>query len=132
MNSPKLVIPMSILLLSTLLVSATGSSGARINKRKIALEAGGPELIVPKGKIWKVAGLNPYSSERGVGTADLYIDGQIFVGKDKAYTIHGKFDICINDKQTSPLWILEESKVSVGDSRGRLTIEEYEDSAAED
>ena len=81
--------------------------------------------VVPEGKIWKVTGLAPYESERGVGTADLYIDGQIWIGESKAYNISGKLEILINSRQDNPIWIIGGSSVHRGDSRDPFDVEEY-------
>jgi hypothetical protein len=71
--------------------------------------------------------MKPYESETGIGTADLYIDGQVQIGEDRGYTIYGKFDFTLGRKQRIPLWILEDSKVSVGDSRKTLIVQDFED-----
>jgi len=51
----------------------------------------------------------------------------MFVGADKDLSVSGKFDILINQKQRLPLWILEGSKVRVGDSRQQVVIKEFRD-----
>ena len=93
--------------------------------RNITLESSQKAAKVPAKRIWKIEKLSPYQSEKGIGTADLYINGQLFIGQDRAYTVFGKFDITINTKQSSPIWVLEDSEVQVGDSRGRVSIKEY-------
>ena len=80
---------------------------------------------VPEGMMWKVMGLVPYESEKGVGTADLYIDGSIWLGKGKSYNVSGTLEVLANAKQDSPIWILEGSTVRVGDSRQSVEAEEY-------
>lgn len=85
---------------------------------------------VPENHIWKISGLSPYVSERGVGTADLYVKGQVQVGESRAYTMYGEFDILINEPQTSPIWVLAGSSLSVGDSRQRVRVEECLDEGA--
>jgi hypothetical protein len=97
------------------------------SQRSISLRSGSQEVVVPAGRLWKVEGLTPYESERGIGTADLYIDGQMFVGPDRDLNVSGKFDILINKTQKFPLWILAGSKVRVGDSRQQLVITEFRD-----
>ena len=92
--------------------------------KTVRLASGQDAATVPDGRAWKIEGLSPYKSENGVGTADLYIDGQVFIGSNKAYTVSGKFDVVIANKQSSPLWILGGSKVRVGDSRGSLVAKE--------
>lgn len=92
-----------------------------------AITLGDGSYVVPKGHVWKVSGLTPYESETGVGTADLYIDGQVQIGEDRGYTIYGKFDFSLGRKQRVPLWILEDSKVGVGDSRKTLTVQDFVD-----
>lgn len=92
--------------------------------RSVRVEEGAP-IRVQDGRIWKVEGLSPSETERGVGTADLYIDGQIVIGKKKDYNIAGKFDILINRKQTVPIWVTEGSTVEVGDSRNVVVFKEY-------
>lgn len=79
---------------------------------------------VPEGMMWKVSGLSPYESETGVGTADFYIEGSIWVGERKSYNMAGTFDVLINETQDFPIWILEGSTVRVGDSRQSLEVEE--------
>ena len=85
------------------------------------------ECKVPPERIWKIEGLAPYKSEKGVGTADLLIHGEIFIGKDRGYTINGNFDIIINQVQTSPIWVLGDSTVAVGDSRGKVVMTEIQE-----
>lgn len=82
-------------------------------------------LTVPAGRYWRIQELKPYESEKGIGTADLYIDGQILIGSNTAYSISGKFDISINKIQTSAIWILGNSKVKVGDSRQTIVVDEF-------
>src|SRR5689334_13915331 len=110
--------------LSSLQLSALPNSSYKF-QRQFSVRNTDGKVKVPQQRIWKIEGLRPYESEKGVGTADLYIDGQILVGSDNAYTVQGKFDICINRKQTSALWVLEDSEVQVGDSRDVVTIREY-------
>jgi hypothetical protein len=93
--------------------------------KKITLTNSSGIVEVPKGRIWKIDGLSPYVSEKGVGTADIYIDGEIMVGKSRDYTIYGKFDISINKPQQFPLWVLSGAKVSIGDSRQKVVITEH-------
>ena len=113
---------------TALLVTVSSFAFANVNKGKtITLTNSNGTVAVPEGRTWKVYGLSPYVSEKGIGTADLYIDGQIMVGKSKDYTVYGKFDISINKPQQFPLWILSGSKVSVGDSRQKLVITEFKD-----
>lgn len=85
---------------------------------------------VPEGHVWKISGLSPYVSERGVGTADLYVDGQVQVGEDKAYAMYGDIEIVIGRPQQSPIWILAGSTLSVGDSRQRVRVEQCRDDGA--
>lgn len=80
---------------------------------------------VPEGMMWKVMGLVPYESEKGVGTADLYIDGSVWLGKGKSYNVSGTLEVLVNAMQDSPIWILEGSTVRVGDSRQSVEAEEY-------
>ena len=92
--------------------------------RTFTLRNSDPKRRVPEGRVWRVQGLAPYVSEKGVGTADLYVQGQVQLGTDRAYTVNGNFDLLINTRQDSPLWILGGSTVSVGDSRGRVVFSE--------
>lgn len=96
--------------------------GSPRGARTFTLRSDNPERTVPNGRVWRVQGLAPYVSERGIGTADLYVKGQVQFGADRAYTVNGSFDILINRRQTTPLWILGGSKVSVGDSRGQVVF----------
>jgi hypothetical protein len=97
------------------------------NGKAVTLRSASGEVVVPKGRIWKVEGLRPYEFEKGVGAADLYIYGQVFVGPDRDFTINGQFDISLNRKQVFPVWILENSKVRIGDSRQQLSVKEFVD-----
>lgn len=90
---------------------------------KYMLESG-KSFVVPTGVLWRISRLEPYRSERGFGTADLYINGQVLVGGDKDYTISGEFDISINNAQQFPIWVLSGTTIEVGDSRGKLAIEQ--------
>jgi|SRR5581483_5946570 len=94
-------------------------------QKQFSIKSMDGKIKVPKKRIWKVEGLGPYESEKGIGTADLYIKGQILVGPFGGYTVNGTFDISINRRQTSALWILEDSEVEVGDSREEITVKEY-------
>src|SRR5215831_4820674 len=124
MNSRNVSILVIIVLITSLQLSAQTKSPYKF-KRQFSIKNTDGKVKVPRHRIWKIESLSPYESEKGVGTADLYINGTTFVGTAGAYTISGKFDISINKKQTSPLWILEDSEVEVGDSRGTVTIKEY-------
>ena len=93
--------------------------------RVVRLSGENAPHTVPEGNMWKVAGLSPYDSETGVGTADLYIEGSIWLGKGKSYNVAGTFDVLVNAKQDFPIWILGGSTVRVGDSRESVEIEEY-------
>ena len=81
--------------------------------------------VVPEGKMWKVSGLTPYVLEKGPGTSDFYVDGQIWVGDAKEYNISGNFEVLINRRQDYPIWILGGSTVHRGDSRESFDVEEY-------
>jgi hypothetical protein len=105
--------------------SIAGVQGNGDSGKAISIDVATGEVVVPAGRIWKVDGLRPYESEKGIGTADLYIDGQVFLGPDQDLTVSGQFNISLSRKQHFPLWILEDSKVRVGDSRGQLTVREY-------
>lgn len=94
-------------------------------ERSVTLRSQQEPATVPDGRIWVVEALSPYKSETGVGTADLYIDGQVWIGANRDLNIAGKFDVLINVRQQFPIAILERSKVRVGDSRQRLTVKEF-------
>jgi hypothetical protein len=81
------------------------------------------QVVVPAGRLWKVDAAPP-RTETGVGTADLYIDGEVFVGPSKDFTLSGHFDISFNTNRTFPIWILGNAKVRVGDSRQKLVVTE--------
>ncbi|WP_372717214.1 hypothetical protein [Immundisolibacter sp.] len=81
--------------------------------------------VVPKGRLWKIEGLKPVEFEKGIGTADLYIDGEVLIGEDKSYTIYGKIEISANPGQSFPVWISAGAKVEVGDSRRTVVVKEY-------
>jgi hypothetical protein len=81
------------------------------------------QLVVPPGRIWKVEGAPP-RTDAGAGTADLYIDGEAFMGPDRALTLSGNVDISFNRKLTFPIWIHGNTKVRIGDSREKLAVTE--------
>ena len=83
--------------------------------------------VVPEGHVWKVERLDPYESEKGVGTSDLSIQGAAQVGQNRELNLDGTFDFTLGAKQRAPLWILAGSKVGVGDSRGTIVVEDLED-----
>lgn len=83
--------------------------------------------VVPDGRIWKIDGLHPYKSERGIGTADVYIEGQVYIGEDKDYSLYGTFDLLISRLQKFPVWLVAGTKIGVGDSRGQIVVKEYTD-----
>ncbi|MCE5394170.1 MAG: hypothetical protein JJ693_06220 [Acidithiobacillus sp.] len=116
------------LVLLSCIASSTPCMGLSHTEKTFLLKSlDDDNVVVPKGKIWEIRGLRPYESEKGIGTADIYIDGAIFIGHNRAYTIDGKFDICINEKQTSSIWLLEGTKIRIGDSRGKLVVIEHSD-----
>ena len=119
----------SLIILSTALLLGISSAtfAGENHDRNITISVDTGQMTVPDRRIWKVEGLSPYVSETGVGTADLYVDGQVQVGTDKDYTVNGHMDILINKTQTSPLLILSGSKISVGDSRQTVVVKEYID-----
>jgi hypothetical protein len=87
-------------------------------------------VTVPAGKVWRIDGLEPWFTERGIGTADFYVKGQAFLGRDCAHTVSGDFEITINRVQQDPIWLLPDSRVTVGDSRGSVEIVELSESRA--
>lgn len=75
------------------------------------------EVTVPENQQWIIEGFKPYVSEKGVGTADLYFDGSVLV--ENKYNLYGKFDLTISGI-SSPIIVYGGTKISVGDSRGRV------------
>jgi hypothetical protein len=82
------------------------------------------EVVVPAGRMWKIERAELRKDEGGVGTADIYIDGEIFMGPNKDFTLNGRFDISFNKSVTFPIWIRGGAKVRVGDSRQKLQVVE--------
>lgn len=82
------------------------------------LEAGN-EVTVPEGQQWVIDSFMPYESERGIGTADLYVEGNANVGGK--YSLSGKFDISVGPGASGPIVVYGGSKLSVGDSRGTIS-----------
>lgn len=91
----------------------------------VTLGNGDGPVVVPEGHVWKVSGLGPATTARGVGTADLYIDGGVQLGRNRAINLHGSFEFTLGGKQATPLWILAGATVGVGDSRGTLVVEDF-------
>ena len=84
-----------------------------------SLRADQGEVTVPENQQWIIEGFKPYASEKGVGTADLYFDGSALV--ENKYNLYGKFDLTISGA-SSPIIVYGGTKISVGDSRGRVII----------
>lgn len=116
----------TILLAIALLLSCTAASAVEPGPKEITLTNFDGDYVVPAGRIWRLDGLPPQKeSEKGISTADIYIDGQVFVGDEKDLSLYGKFDISVNVTQRSPIWILEGARVRVGDSRARIVLKEF-------
>lgn len=75
-------------------------------------------VTVPANQIWIIDGFEPYKSD--IGTADLYFDGNVMIGKK--YSLSGKFDFTISSGMAEPIVVYGGTKVTVGDSRGKVTI----------
>ncbi len=86
-----------------------------------SLRADQGEVIVPENQQWIIEGFKPYyaSDEKGIGTADLYFDGSVLV--ENKYNLSGKFDLTVSGA-SSPIIVYGGTKISVGDSRGRVLI----------
>lgn len=109
---------------ATMLSSCTSVSAPL---RVVKIVAGTGVQTVPEGKMWKVSRLTPCHSETDIGTGDLEIKGQVWIGDHKAYNVSGSLCILVNTSQVSPIWILGGSLVAVGDSRGMIEVEEYQE-----
>jgi len=93
---------------------------ASYKPRELELVAG-QEYKVPPQRQWKIDGLLPQKME-GPVDADLYMDGEVFVGD--SYEVHGKFDLNIEQKQKESLIVRAGSTVRVGDSRETVKVKE--------
>lgn len=84
--------------------------------------------VVPDGRIWKMESAPPWKGgDRGIGTADIYIEGQIFIGPEKDLSLSGTFDLVFSKQQQFPIWLLAGTKIGLGDSRRQLLVKEYVD-----
>lgn len=64
-------------------INRTALKSVQSQPGKYILESG-KSFVVPTGVVRKISRLEPYQSERGLGTADLYINGHVLVGGDNA------------------------------------------------
>jgi len=110
--------------LSLLCASALARSA---EPTQITLSKNHEPYVVPEGHVWKVERLSPYKSQKGVGTSDLSIEGAAQIGRNRECNLDGTFEFTLSGKQRTPLWILGGSKVGVGDSRGAVVVQDYED-----
>ncbi|MGQ4660726.1 hypothetical protein [Lysobacter sp. F6437] len=108
-----------------LLCASTLAHGA--GGESIVLVSAHEPYVVPEGRVWKIEHLDPYASESGIGTSDLSIDGSVQIGANREVNLHGTFDFTLGATQQSPLWILAGSRVGVGDSRGTIVIQSFDD-----
>ena len=113
-----------ILFITLLPVAALAQRGEHVS---IHLTNGHAAYVVPAGRVWKIERLSPCESERGVGTSDFYIEGAAQIGENRGYNLNGKFEITLSANQPSPLWLLAGSKITMGDSRGKVVVQEYPD-----
>ncbi|MDQ6630408.1 MAG: hypothetical protein M3Y82_01460, partial [Verrucomicrobiota bacterium] len=97
-NQMRKMILLQVIASIFLVIASNGWAGRDKFVRRVTLQHGSDPVFVPKGKIWKLEKLSPYISEKGIGTADVYVTGQICVGGKKDYTLYGKFDVLINEK----------------------------------
>ena len=90
-------------------------------------------VTVPEGYFWKVQGLEADRPE-GIGTADLYLDGEISLGNPMVdedwVTIQGRLELTIQRRQEAAIWIRGSSVVAVGDSRQDVEFLEFTYSSA--
>ena len=114
-----------VLLATSLLCASTLAFSAE--PTLVTLTNAHEPYVVPEGHVWKVERLGPYESEKGVGTSDLSIQGAAQVGRNREINLDGTFDFTLGGKQRTPLWILAGAKVGVGDSRGTIVVEDFED-----
>ena len=84
-----------------------------------SLEAG-KEVTIPDNEQWIINSFMPYVSENGIGTADLYVEGGAIIGEK--FSLSGKFDLSVSPGPSGEIVILGGSKLSVGDSRGKVTF----------
>lgn len=102
---------------------ATTNSG---KYKKIVIKAG-KYYVVPKGYEWVIKDQKRIPCGR-VCTSDLYVKGDVFIGKGAEYSVNngnfsglgGHISISFNKKQRSPIIILSGSRVQVGDSEQRI------------
>ncbi len=85
--------------------------------RRTTLKSGN-DYVVPTDQEWVITEFSPYKSEKGIGTADLYIDGNVII--DSKYSLSGKFDFTLSSGTSEPIIIFGGSKITVGDSRGEI------------
>lgn len=116
---------MKMFAMALLLCASALAYGAE--SESITLVSAHEPYVVPEGHVWKIEHLDPYESENGIGTADLSIDGSAQIGANREVNLHGTFDFTLGATQQSPLWILAGAKVGVGDSRGTIVIQAFED-----
>ena len=120
-----MVWPMKLLTMVLLLCASALAHGA--DGESITLVSAHAPYVVPEGRVWKIEDLDPYASETGIGTSDLSIEGSVQIGAEREVNLHGTFDFTLGVTQQSPLWILAGAKVGVGDSRGAVVVQSFED-----
>ncbi|MEI6210742.1 MAG: hypothetical protein WCR06_03875 [bacterium] len=101
-----------------------GTNDYQFEKQFVLTDSSNAPAIVPDNRIWEIDKL-PALDQSGVGTADLSIEGQMYVGSSRDCTIYGKFDIIFSSKQLFPIWLLESTMVKVGDSRDQVTVRQH-------
>ncbi len=85
----------------------------------------GKEHTVPEAKIWLIKGVSQPDCD--VCTSDLIIDGQVFVGGNYGLTLWGKVEFGFNKIEHAELRVSSGSKLFVGDSRGKLFVQEVDE-----
>jgi len=124
-----------LLLTVSLLVAGSMTAGVHAGQdegyrfiRSITVSNLDEPVTVPEGYFWKVQGLEADRPE-GIGTADLYLDGEISLGNPMVdedwVTIHGRLELTIQRRQEAAIWIRGSSVVAVGDSRQDVEFLEF-------
>jgi uncharacterized protein len=90
---------------------------------RYSLSANQGQVTVPENQQWIIEGFKPWhdanSPDRDIGTADLYFDGSVLV--ENKYNLYGKFELSVSGT-SAPIIVYAGTKLSVGDSRGDVTI----------
>jgi len=109
--------------LSVGLIISFPLAGAKVaDTAKVIHAVSADTHVVPRNKSWVINSIQPYDSARGHGTADFSIEGRMSLFGNIAMEIYGKFDIYISKTVIYPMYIFEDSKITVLESRGAFLI----------